>query len=76
MGGRNPDWNFRLERWKVAEEYAGEGLTARQVEDVPCPLCDQLPPERCLDARGRAMDEPHHERRFAAGAAILQRNRV
>ena len=28
MGGRNPDWDMRHDRWKDEADYAGEALTA------------------------------------------------
>jgi hypothetical protein len=70
--GRNPDWNDRLSRWKVAEEYAGEELTPREVVDAAvCAICDVPAGETCFDSLGREMDHPHAERVFAAGAARI-----
>lgn len=74
MGGRNPDWNWVQRRWKVAEEYAGEELEPAQVVAlVHCPrdgfLGFQAYP--CRNARDQAMDHPHVERVFAAGAARI-----
>jgi hypothetical protein len=72
MGGRNPDWNDRLRRWKTAEEYAGEELTPHQVrERVPCSVCHRPRGLSCVDARNRAMEYPHPERVFTAGAARI-----
>lgn len=72
---RNPDWNWAQDRWKVAEEYAAETLTAAEVcAKVHCPRegCHSCRPESCRDARGNPMPEsPHVERRFAAGAALI-----
>lgn len=71
-GGRNPDWNDRLSRWKVAEEYAGEELTPeRVIAMADCPLCGGYDGGPCLDARIKPMDYPHAERVFAAGAARI-----
>lgn len=69
--GRNADWNDAAQRWKTAEEYAGETLTVPQVEDIACPRCNQGSGSRCYDANMRAMDGPHAERRAAAGAALI-----
>jgi hypothetical protein len=72
-GEGNPDWNWVAQRWKVAEEYAGEELTAWQVKDlVACPRCGAHKGYLCPDARGAAMDSPHEERRFAAGALRIE----
>jgi hypothetical protein len=71
--GRNPDWNDRLSRWKVAEEYAGETLATDEVRLLaPCEICAAPVGEHCADSAGRCMDDgPHPERRFAAGAALI-----
>lgn len=69
---RNPDWNLRLKRWKVAEEYAGEELTASEVvAQADCPHCDAAQGFACYDFSNRKMDHPHAERVFAAGAARI-----
>jgi hypothetical protein len=72
-GGRNPDWNQRLSRWKVAEEYAGETLTVSEVQQTTCPVteCYGMYGHACTDARNRLMDSPHPERVFAAGAKLI-----
>lgn len=72
---RNPDWNWAQDRWKVAEEYAGEELApAEVVALVPCPRdgCLAFQGYPCRDARDQAMDHPHVERVFAAGAARIK----
>lgn len=68
--GRNVDWNDRLQRWKVAEEYAGEEIGPLEVVTLAdCPVCKQAKYAVCVDIAGRSMaDGPHPERRFAAGA--------
>ncbi len=72
-GGRNPDWNFVAERWKTAEEYAGDELTTDQVEaavDCPHALCGATAGEACRDSRQRPIPgSPHAKRRTAAGQA-------
>lgn len=72
-GGRNPDWNQRLSRWKVAEEYAGETLTVSEVQATPCPVdgCFGMYGHACTDTVRRDMDNPHPERVFAAGAKLI-----
>lgn len=76
-GGRNPDWNFRLQRWKVEEEYVGEALEPHVVNTLAaCPLCGAPVVHLCQDARGQAMAEPHAERVFAAGAAEIERRKA
>jgi hypothetical protein len=73
--GRNPDWNDRLSRWKVAEEYASEDMSAADVEAaVQCPVrgCEATAGTPCDDVRGAPMPgSPHPERVFAAGAARI-----
>lgn len=70
--GRNVDWNNRLARWKVLEEYAADTLTPTQVRwSVDCPTCGVVVGRLCQDANGRDMDGPHPERQFAAGAALI-----
>ena len=73
QGGRNPDWNMRLNRWKVAEEYAGEEIGPLEVVTLAdCPVCAQPKNLVCRDSADRPMpDGPHPERRFAAGAARI-----
>jgi hypothetical protein len=68
--GRNPDWNYRLSRWKTAEEYAGGEIGPLEVVTLAaCPVCDMPKSRVCIDARGEGMpDGPHAERRAAAGA--------
>jgi hypothetical protein len=76
-GEGNPDWNWVAQRWKVAEEYAADELVAEEiVKAVACPRDGCLAPawHDCRDARGEVMfDAPHQERRFAAGAAMIEK---
>lgn len=73
--GRNPDWNDAAQRWKTAEEYAGETLAVCQLQAVThCPRldCSAEAGQPCQDAKGQEMpDSPHPERRTAAGAALI-----
>jgi hypothetical protein len=71
--GRNADWNDAAQRWKTAEEYAGETLSVSEVQATPCPRegCFGMYGHACTDARKNDMDGPHAERRVAAGAALI-----
>ena len=70
--GRNVDWNDAAQRWKTAEEYAGEEFSPDAViAAVACPYCDAYVARACFDHAGRIMDGPHAQRRFAAGAAMI-----
>lgn len=75
MGGRNPDWDFRNERWKDAADYAGEAMSAGEVTArVPCPICTDIAGRFCHDVRGERMDHPHPQRVRAAGQQELEEN--
>lgn len=72
--GKNVDFNWPEQRWKVAEEYAADTLTTEQiVAKVACPRanCLQAEGEPCRDSRGNPMEGAHTERRFAAGTALI-----
>lgn len=74
--GGNPDWNFRLQRWKTAEEYEGEAMTTLAVVvGAPCPICNAPRGLECKDARDRAMADPHPERVAYAGQLSLMAKR-
>ncbi len=71
--GNNPDWNWREDRWKTAEEYAGEELDHEGVAAlVACSVCGAIQHVPCIDARGRAIEAAHPARIAAAGAVRIE----